>query len=50
MPLGDEPHRHLDTSFRALVTSAPPIEFTQQWAADMHRYQVRFTNPQESYT
>jgi hypothetical protein len=48
--LGDEPHRHLDWSFRALVATAPPIEFTQQWAADMHRYQVRFPKPQESYT
>lgn len=48
--LGDEPHRHLDTSFRALVDSAPPTEFTQHWAADMNRYQVRFPKPQESYT
>lgn len=48
--LGDEPHRHLDASVRAFVAIAPPIEFTQQWAADMHRYQVRFPKPQESYT
>jgi hypothetical protein len=45
--LGDEPHRHLDSEFRALLATEPPYEFTQQWAADMHRYQVRFSVPLE---
>jgi len=48
--LGDEPHRQRDSEFRALLATEPPYEFTQQWAADMHRYQVRFPKPQESYT
>jgi hypothetical protein len=48
--LGDEPHRCLDLGFRALLATEPSTEFTQLWAADMHRYQVRFPKPQESYT
>ncbi|MEZ6098710.1 MAG: hypothetical protein R3E01_07040 [Pirellulaceae bacterium] len=48
--LGDEPHRCLDSGFRALLATEPSTEFTQLWAADMHRYQVRFPQPQESYT
>lgn len=48
--LGDEPHRCLDSGFRELLATEPPTEFTQLWAADMHRYQVRFSKPQENYT
>ena len=48
--LGDEPHRCLDLGFRALLATEPSTEFTQLWAADMHRYPFRFPKPQENYT
>jgi hypothetical protein len=45
--LGDEPHRHLETPLSGLLAIAPDVEFTQQWSADMDRYDSRFPTPKE---
>lgn len=45
--LGDETYRHLETPLSGLLAIAPDVEFTQQWSADMDRYDSRFSTPKE---